>query len=161
MITYRIGTSGHALIFAAEVLDRFERYKQRRLWAREAGGQLFARVDGGAINIVEATGPRPTDRRSRYNYVPDRRAEQREIDERFLLGLHFVGDWHTHPQDIPRPSGVDLVSTADGVRKSRHSLNAFVMAIVGREAFPTGLYVAVHDGDEEHVLAPEFDGIEL
>jgi hypothetical protein len=59
---------------------------------------------------VEATGPRRTDRRTRTSSVPDRRAEQREIDDRFRRGLHFLGDWHTHPKNIPHPSGPDVAS---------------------------------------------------
>ena len=115
MIAYPIGESSKVLLFRAEVIARFERYQQLRWWQREAGGQLFARFREDTIDVVEATGPRRSDRRSRYNYEPDRQAEQREIDERFSLGLHFVGDWHTHPEDYPRPSAVDLRSTAEGV----------------------------------------------
>jgi integrative and conjugative element protein (TIGR02256 family) len=154
VIIYPIGTSGQTLVFGTEVIARFKRYQQLRWWRREAGGQLFARFVNGTIHVIEATGPRPTDLRSRYSYEPDRAAEQREIDERFLLGLHFIGDWHTHPEDRPSPSGVDLRSTADGVRRSSHELNAFVLTIVGRVPLPEGLYVSLHDGNAQYVLHP-------
>ena len=158
MIAYPVGASGEVLLFHAEVIARFKRHQQLRWWQCEAGGQLFARFRGDAIDIVEATGPRRSDRRSRYNYEPDRRAEQREIDERFPLGLHFIGDWHTHPENYPGPSGIDLRSTAEGVRKSRHGLHAFVMVIAGRVPFPAGLYVALYDGNAHHVLEPALRG---
>lgn len=153
MIAFPIGTSGQKLLFAEDVLARFERYQQVRWWQREAGGQLFARVEGSWIEVVEATGPRRTDRRGRNNYEPDRRAEQREIDERFPLGLHFVGDWHTHPEDRPKPSPIDVQSTAEGVRRSRHALHAFVMVIVGCGPFPEALHVSVHDGAGPYLLS--------
>ena len=152
MIVYPIGSSGQGLIFSAEVVGWFKRHQQLRWWQREAGGQLFARFQESDIHIVEATGPRRTDRRSRTSYEPDRLAEQLEIDERFRNGLHLVGDWHTHPEDLPRPSPIDLTSTADGFRRSRHGLNAFVMTIVGRSVLPTGLYVSLHDGGALHIL---------
>ena len=152
MITFPIGTSGQKLAFADNVLARFRRYQQMRWWHREAGGQLFARVRDGWIEVAEATGPRRTDRRSRTSYEPDPRAEQREIDERFPLGLHFVGDWHTHPEDRPSPSLIDTRSTAEGVRRSFHSLHAFVMVIVGRGVFPEALHVSVHDGEALYLL---------
>lgn len=154
MIAYPIGASGEMLLFHPEVIATFQRHQQLRWWQREAGGQLFARFQGAAIHVVEATGPRRSDRRSRYSYEPDHCAEQREIDSRFPSGLHFVGDWHTHPEDYPRPSGVDLRSTAEGVRKSKHGLHAFVMVIAGRASLPAGLYVALHDGHVHHVLKP-------
>ncbi len=155
MIGYRIGLSGQLLVFETGVLERFYQFRQTRFWHREAGGQLFARFETGVVRVIEATGPRPTDRRSRISYIPDRRAEQAEIDIRFLDGAHFIGDWHTHPEDRPNPSIADLRSTADGVRKSRHELNAFVIVIVGRTSFPEALYVAVHDGSTSHVLTTE------
>lgn len=102
--------------------------------------------------VVEATGPRPADKRSRYGYVPDRQVEQIEIDTRFRLGLHFVGDWHTHPENNPQPSQIDIASMAEGVQKSKHSLNAFVLVIVGRYEFPGSLFVSLHDGNALHIL---------
>jgi integrative and conjugative element protein (TIGR02256 family) len=152
MITYPIGMSGQNLIFLNGVLVHFQRYRQVRWWQREAGGQLFARVEVGQINVVEATGPRRSDRRSRTSYEPDRIAEQQEINERFPLGLHFIGDWHTHPEEGPQPSSIDVRSTADDVRKSHHCLNAFVLVIVGRGELPGGLHVSLHDGTMQYPL---------
>lgn len=160
MIAYPIGSSFQTLEFSDEVLAHFRRHRQTQFWHREAGGQLFARVEAGLISVVEATGPRRTDRRSRTGYYPDRCAEQREIDERFPVGLHFVGDWHTHPEDRPQPSPIDLDSTGDGVRRSHHGLHGFVMVIVGRVDFPAGLHVAIHDGDQPYLLEPVASGRE-
>ena len=154
MIVYPIGASGQALELSSAVLDRFHSFRQVRFWQREAGGQLFARIEDSRILVVEATGPRRTDRRSRTSYEPDRRAEQMEIDERFPLKLHFIGDWHTHAEDTPNPSPVDLQSTRDCVRRSRHVLNAFVLIVVGRKDFPKALHVSVHDGSHVYVLEP-------
>lgn len=154
MLIYPIGSSGQSLTLSPDVMDHFRRHQQLYWWQREAGGQLFARVRGKEVLLAEATGPRPTDHRGRTSYLPDRRAEQQEIDERFPLGLHFVGDWHTHPEDHPSPSLVDLHSTAEGVRRSRHSLNAFVMIVIGRALLPKGLFVSLHDGQVCHRLAP-------
>lgn len=154
MISYPIGALGQVLLFDAEVVERFKRHQQHRWWQREAGGQLFARFNYDTIHVLEATGPRRSDRRGRYSYEPDRRAEQQEIDDRFPLGLHFVGDWHTHPEDYPSPSSIDLKSTSEGVRRSGHELSAFVLVIVGRAPLPSGLFVALHDGCTQHVLDP-------
>jgi integrative and conjugative element protein (TIGR02256 family) len=152
VIVYPIGRSGQRLSFMPEVLKQLARHQQTRFWHREAGGQLFARIEDCNVRVVEATGPRPTDRRCRSRYEPDRVAEQAEIDARFPQGLHFVGDWHTHPEDRPTPSSIDLLSTAEGVRRSRHGLNAFVLVIVGRGAFPAGLHVCLHDAVTQYEL---------
>lgn len=143
MIVYPIGTSSQLLVFTDPVLKHFEKHRQCKWWHREAGGQLFARFDLPRIVIEEATGPRRTDWRTRYSYRPNRRAEQREIALRHARGLNFIGDWHTHPEDVPSPSRDDADSIKESVAKSQHALNGFLLAIVGREAFPPGLYVSL------------------
>lgn len=145
VIQYAIGTSGQVLILTDPVVEHLRRHRQRRLYQREAGGQLFARFDGGRIMIEEATGPRRTDRRTCTSYVPDRRAEQSEILERHWRGLHYVGDWHTHPETLPGPSRPDASSIAECVAKSKHDLNGFVLVVVGQAEPPAGFHVSIHN----------------
>ena len=146
MIEYAIGTSDQVLVFTDSVLDHFKRYRQTRCWHREAGGQLFAKLYSERIIIEEATGPRRTDRRTRTSYIPDRIAEQAEIDQRYPRNLHYIGDWHTHPEAIPRPSPTDIASMIDCFKKSKHTLNAFILVIIGQLALPAALHVSLHDG---------------
>jgi integrative and conjugative element protein (TIGR02256 family) len=153
VIFFDIGDSGQSLQFAADVLHRFDRHRQTRFWHREAGGLLFARFDLPSIDVCEATGPRPTDRRSRYSYRPDEEAEKLEIEAKFSRGLHFVGCWHTHPEDIASPSTVDTRNISDCVRRSHHALNGFVMVIVGRAALPDSMFVSICDRSSVHELA--------
>jgi integrative and conjugative element protein (TIGR02256 family) len=145
MLEYRIGRSGQVLVLSEAVLLRFRRHRQTRWYRREAGGQLFARISGSRIVIEEATGPRRTDRRTRTSYIPDRAAEQREIDSRYTSGLHYIGDWHTHLQTLPSPSGLDIASISESAQKSTHGLNGFVLVIVGQAEPPGGLAVSAHD----------------
>ena len=70
---------------------------------------------------------------------------QRDIDNHFAHRLHFLGNWHTHPQRVPSPSGTDLKNTQQRFIESEHALKAFVMVIVGLAPFPVGLYVALVD----------------
>lgn len=145
MIEIPVGSSGQLLIVQDSVLERLNSYRQTKAWHREAGGQLFARVSPLEIYVCEATGPRPTDKRSRYRYQPDRKAEQLEITERHSRGLQYVGDWHTHPERIPHPSGTDYRSISECFAKSGHSLNAFLLFIVGNGPFRRSLHVSLHD----------------
>jgi integrative and conjugative element protein (TIGR02256 family) len=146
--------SGQRLIFAAPVLEHFTRHRQTRFWQREAGGQLFARFSLPDIIVVEATGPRRTDRRTRYSYHPDRRAEQREIASRHVRGLHFIGDWHTHPEDAPTPSSRDEQSMREAFSASHHVLSGFILAIVGRLELRQSLGLWLHNGDTRLQLRP-------
>ncbi len=146
MLTFGIGRTPQRLILDDSVIEHFRMHQQKRWYQKEAGGQLFAAISDSTIRVIEATGPRKTDKRSRSSYVADRRAERVEIRDRFGKGLHYVGDWHTHPQRIPQPSPLDVESIRECVRKSVHALNAFVLIVVGCAEFPDGLHVLIHDG---------------
>ena len=155
MLNFRLGTSGQSLTISDDVLEHFSKHRQRKCWAREAGGQLFAEINGIDIVIARATGPRRNDRRSRFTYFPNRRSEQAEIDRHFSHGLHYVGDWHTHPEPRATPSSEDLRSMRECVRKSRHRLNSFVLVIAGTAEVPSGLHISLHTGSDVLVLWDE------
>jgi integrative and conjugative element protein (TIGR02256 family) len=67
-------------------------------------------------------------------------------------GLHFIGDWHTHPERIPTPSTSDVRSIREAVARSKHHLNGFVMLIAGTEPFPFGLFVSLYDSKGETAI---------
>jgi integrative and conjugative element protein (TIGR02256 family) len=155
MLSYSIGSSGQSICFTTDVLAHFRKYQQTRWYHCEAGGQLFAIKEEARIVVIEVTGPRKTDRRTRTSYVPDRRLEMSEIAEQEQMSRFFVGDWHTHPQPIAKPSPPDLQSIQECFRDSVHVLNGFVLVIVGTAKFPEGLFVSVSDGENTHELAIE------
>ncbi|WP_315715373.1 MULTISPECIES: Mov34/MPN/PAD-1 family protein [unclassified Bradyrhizobium] len=135
---------GLAVRVSPQALAVFDAHRQRRFYHREAGGQLFARVRGHDWEIIAATGPRSRDIRGRGWFRPHRASEQEEIFRHHEMGLDYVGDWHTHPEDLPTPSGDDLTSITDVVRQSTHHLPGFLLLIVGREPFPGGLWASFH-----------------
>ncbi len=138
------GPNGLIIQVEQAVLAHLYANSQRKCWSREAGGQLFAIVKKENWLISKATGPRSTDFRSRFAFRPDRKAEKAEIFSLFQKGLHYVGDWHTHPQDVPSPSHTDLRNISETVQASEHSLPGFLMAIVGRLPAPDGLWLSFH-----------------
>ena len=145
VIEYSIEGSGQTLVLTQAVIDHLKRHRQSSPISREAGGQLFARFEGNTIRIERATGPRPSDRRSLMTFVPNRLAERREIKRLFKQGLHYVGDWHTHPESLPKPSQTDTDSFREMFRKSRHKLASLVIVISGTAAPPEGIFVGLYD----------------
>ncbi len=154
MIEYPIGASGQVIVLSDDVLIHLLRHRQIGRRDLEAGGQLFARIEDQWIVVVEATGPRRGDRRTRTSYVPNRAAERAEIADRHAAGVYFIGDWHTHPDREPQPSVRDLASIAECFNKSAHALNGFVLVIVGLADPLAGLHVSVHDGSDHYRLIP-------
>lgn len=142
------------LVLNEHVLRHFRAYQQISRREVEAGGQLFASFSDGQVIVSKATGPRKSDGRFRTLYIPDRAAEQREIERWHSKGLHYVGDWHTHPSRVPFPSGADLASIRECFIKSRHHLNGFLLIVVGTAEFPRGLHLSLNDGAHELMLSP-------
>jgi proteasome lid subunit RPN8/RPN11 len=70
-------------------------------------------------------------------------------------GLHFIGDWHTHPEGIPRVSPSDLHSIRRAFEQSKHHLNGFVLLIAGTAAFPLGLFLSLYDSQSETAIHPD------
>lgn len=131
MQAIEIGDGRQTIVFSDRVIKHMMSNRQRAFWQTEAGGQLFAYLTPFEVHVVDATGPRQTDKRTRTSYIPDRRAEQREIDARFRSGLIYVGDWHTHPEADPHPSNRDISSISECFAKSQHRLSGFLLVIIG------------------------------
>ena len=151
-IELRTGRGTEILRVEPQALATIERFRQTDSSAPEAGGMLLASIEPDLVRIVRATEPAATDRRTRFAFVPTLNHQQRVIDKQFQSGLHFVGEWHTHPEPRPTPSSVDLRSMATCFRDSRHQLASLVMVILGTEASFDGLWVSLHTDTTFHRL---------
>ena len=140
--------------FDADSLVTLDVNRQRSHFSREIGGQLFARFHDNLIRIEAVTITKGRSRRSRFGFWPDRSAEQADINYLFEQGLHYIGDWHTHPQKIPTPSGRDNSKMLEIFRLSAHELDSMLMVIVGLASFPKGLFVGCvqQDGIKQIII---------
>lgn len=153
-ITLRTGRENEILRIEPPALVTIARFRQATHSAPEAGGMLFATIESDLVRIVRATAPSANDRRSRFAFIPALGNQQRTIDKQFRSGLHFVGEWHTHPEPRPTPSAVDLRSMAHCFRESRHQLASLVMIIMGTEPTCDGLWISLHTATEFRCLTP-------
>lgn len=86
-------------------------YAQLSSASQEAGGILIGATRGDDIEVIEATVPLPLDTRSRTGF---HRKDRGHFERATLLWkandreVGYVGEWHTHPEDHPTPSGLDL-----------------------------------------------------
>lgn len=137
---------GPAIILTEKVLSIMHKYRQLHPSAKEAGGQLYAKFEGIDTLILEATKPKFLDKRTRYRFKPNRTLQKFEIYYRYRKGLHFVGDWHTHPEKYPSPSNKDINYMNNQLHSSFRKFQAFVMVIIGTEPDPGSLHVALVKG---------------
>lgn len=150
---YKIPDSQQVLELHPPVLRTFHQYRQTGQ-KTEAGGLLFAQYFLPRVLVVEATLPTNEDKRERHGFIPCSQLRRKLIEQRFPLGLHYIGEWHTHPVNKPSPSTLDLVSMQASFLCSKHELNYFVLIIVGTRISDNSLWVSLHNANQAIRLNP-------
>lgn len=93
------------------VISVFEAHVQRSTSDWESGGILLGTVHGPHLELVHATPPFSTDRRTRYSFDRDSPGHTEIANKLWYESngiVRYVGEWHTHPEIIPLPSNIDL-----------------------------------------------------
>lgn len=131
------------VLLQVSVLETFKRYRQCSIAATEAGGVLLGYVRGGHLEVISATPPQPGDVRRRTRYDRNDKTHQEMADllwEKSDGGIRYLGEWHTHPEDMPTPSGIDISGWQHRAAQ-RLDARPNLGVIVGRES----LYVSLID----------------
>ncbi|MBB6622385.1 Mov34/MPN/PAD-1 family protein [Clostridium gasigenes] len=104
----------------------------------EAGGLLIASLVKGnyEIEINDCTTPIEEDKRSLLGY---RRSDKHNkiLNEKWKESNYkklYIGEWHTHPQNIPIPSFQDKTSWKKLLSKSMTESEYLIFIIVGIES---------------------------
>ena len=143
MLIIDLPGSEQRLIFTNAVLSFISKYRQIKKGQSESGGQLFAKITPKIIIVAAASGPHWRDYSRRLVFFPNKRRLADEIQVFFKKGLHYVGDWHTHPQISPKPSWLDIFSMKSCFLLSCHELNYFLLVIVGQSKGSEGLWMGL------------------
>lgn len=82
-----------------------------RAWAPlEVGGVLAGYWNEGVAVITDFVGPGDDAQHARYQFVPDDEYHAAEIARLYRASngtTTYLGDWHTHPSGVARPSPLD------------------------------------------------------
>lgn len=107
----------------------------------ERGGVFIGLRRGPHIEVREATVPMRWDFGSMFSFKRSSKGHQRVALRRWRESSHtmdWVGEWHSHPEPFPTPSGIDLRSWK-GMTTTRGAPMVFV--IVGYNSLWVGLAV--------------------
>ncbi|WP_027611815.1 Mov34/MPN/PAD-1 family protein [Pseudomonas sp. URIL14HWK12:I6] len=132
--TWRGPADDQFVYFHQSVLDVFERHIQSDS-GTEAGGILLGHVRGKHLEVLEASEPTLQDRRLRYFFERMIHGHKGLADRRWRESnglVRYVGEWHTHPQDLPSPSGTDLCEWQI-LARNRSDRRPMLAVIVGRQ----------------------------
>jgi integrative and conjugative element protein (TIGR02256 family) len=129
------------ILIALDVLDRITADAARYAGRSERGGIFIGLRRGPHIEIKEATLPMRWDLGSMFAFRRSSMGHQGVALRRWRETSHtmdWVGEWHSHPQSIPAPSGIDLGSWRE-ITADRDAPMVFL--IVGYDAQWVGLAV--------------------
>ena len=99
------------VLVEAEPLECLDAYWQDRTSKPEAGGILLGFRRGAHLHVTAATVPQPVDHSNRYWFKRSATSHQEIALTRSQdIGqtMDYLGDWHTHPEPRPIPSGHDV-----------------------------------------------------
>lgn len=118
---------------SSDVMDYMQKWRQVKPYMAEAGGFLIGYQNRISSNIIVDGLSHPYDLDYRNIIRFDIKDERHHL---FLLeqekyGSHYVGTWHTHPEEIPYPSSRDLLDWNASLREDKSFCKWMFFIIVG------------------------------
>ncbi|OJW77878.1 Mov34/MPN/PAD-1 family protein [Spirosoma sp. 48-14] len=123
-------------------LSILEKFTQIERNATESGGIILGKIIDGQINILKLSVPTSLDRASRTNFERHKISAQIVIDYEYYNSngqLIYLGEWHTHPESYPTPSGQDLSMINSQFKANYLNTDFLLLLIKGTK----GLYLRI------------------
>jgi integrative and conjugative element protein (TIGR02256 family) len=113
----------------------------------EKGGVLLGSVYDNVIEINRISVPTFMDKSTKFSFTRDKKSAQTIIDYEFINSegkIIYLGEWHTHPENFPSPSGQDKKMIKEQFKNNSLNVNFIIMLILGIK----GYYLSVYDGEK-------------
>ena len=120
----------------------------------ELCGVLMGSLVGDNCYRISKISPPCVKRHTRCGCERDAAMANQFIEEDYKQSEHtrfYIGEWHTHPENLPTPSTVDYSSIKDNYHTASLVAPFLFMIVVGTEAF----HISVFNGKEFVVVEPE------
>jgi integrative and conjugative element protein (TIGR02256 family) len=124
--------SGRVLQVSREAGSTLGAYRAKR--KAEAGGVLLGRVYESEIVIEAATIPSVADRAGTFFFERSTRVSQEQVNHAWSSSdgeQIYLGEWHSHPQAIPEPSGRDRKMILNNLRQAKMEIDFLILVVVG------------------------------
>ncbi|MDR1007182.1 MAG: Mov34/MPN/PAD-1 family protein [Campylobacteraceae bacterium] len=123
-------------MFSQDVLDIFKQYQQKN-GEYEIGGILVGEIylEHNTVVVKKAIVSKNA-KRSFKGVNIDKKEMQRALNKVRVKSdykWYYLGDWHTHPGPLPKPSLVDMFSYKSTVKKAILVTNFIMFVIVGND----------------------------
>lgn len=102
--------NGGYLHIDQKVIETINQYRQMENDTPESGGFLCGYYKGLNLHVVDLTVPQATDIQSRFIFNRRDPGHVQTVRQWYISSggeINCLGEWHTHPEEIPTPSYID------------------------------------------------------
>jgi len=126
------------LLIDDNIIFQVNNFVQNKSFIPESGGVLIGSqvIDKQDYILNIITVPQRNDIRKRYKYFRNKKYHQDIIDNIWLSsnGLsNYIGEWHTHPQELPEPSAKDINNWKKRIKHPTFYLDRLFFIILGTQ----------------------------
>jgi len=127
---------GGRIKLSAEVIASVQSFVQNDRHKPESGGVMLGRyiLDSQDVVIDKMSFPMSGDRANRFTFFRNKKAHQQIIDREWEASNRtctYLGEWHTHPEQRPVPSCIDLFNWKRKLKKDVFDSDFLFFLIVG------------------------------
>ncbi|AZG34008.1 Mov34/MPN/PAD-1 family protein [Shewanella psychromarinicola] len=120
------------------IIERISTFRQLDSMDSESGGVLLgSHLNSiGRLKITDFTTPLKNDRQTRNSFFRSNQhnIEVQKVWKESCRRVTFLGLWHTHAEDIPTPSSVDIDDWKVTLRTSLYDGEGLVFLIIGNKS---------------------------
>lgn len=114
-------------------------FRQMKRGSHESGGVLLGRYLKDSMDVVVdfVTTPKKNDSSTEVFFFKNKDEHQAVIDEKWeetKWTCNYLGEWHTHPEDHPTPSSLDIKTWLRLVKETEFEFGELHFIIVGRKS---------------------------
>jgi integrative and conjugative element protein (TIGR02256 family) len=143
MKTFELGNLKVSI--SRHVLEVLSKYKQVKPHQHEAGGIMLGQIKDSHVYVLRLSVPTTFDKSSRTSFLRNKQIAQIIIDYEFINSGNktiYLGEWHTHPENFPTPSGIDKAMILDQFKLNTLNEPFILLLIQGINGF----YLVKYDG---------------
>lgn len=138
------GAGNYWVIFENTVFEEMLKWRQVELFKQpEACGILFGEIRGSHLWVTGASTPFETDNRTPVSYKRNVAGHQDLLEEKHRASngrIHYLGEWHTHPERKPAPSLTDYMEWAKTANCKDFYKRKLIFLILGIDSTWLGVH---------------------
>jgi integrative and conjugative element protein (TIGR02256 family) len=138
----------YSIILSSEVLNILDKSIQRKQHDAESGGIILGKIIANSVLVQKLSIPTELDKRSRMNFERHRLSAQIIINYEYANSygqVTYLGEWHTHPEDHPSPSRIDIKMIREQFSNNMIHTDFLILLIQGKKS----LFAALINKDGE------------